>query len=257
MTALCGRSLIGLSQMSRPDTSVEVMFGLPFSTMDLAESVTALAGEIFTGEGSSRIVVTPNVHHVVRLSRDDDLKQLYLEADYIFPDGQPLVWLSKMTGGMLRRRVTGADLLPLICDEVEKREGEIFILGGFPGDEEKITGLFGRRFPRLKVNVHSPPAGFNPAGGDGEEAVRAVRQHSPDAVFVCLGMPKQEIWSFAAKEKLDRTVFFCVGAALDYLTGAYARAPRPFPAIKALSGPNISCVFLTNRSSGCRPSAQP
>lgn len=207
------------------------MFGLPFSTMSPDESVTALAREIFTGEGASPVVVTPNVHHVVMLSRDGDLKKLYLRADYIFPDGQPLVWLSKMTGGMLRRRVTGADLLPQMCGEIAERGGEIFILGGFPGDEEKITYHFARRFPRLKVNVHCPPPGFDPVGGEGEEALRELRRHKPDAVFVCLGMPKQEIWSFAAKEKADRTVFFCVGAALDYFTGSYERAPRAFRAV--------------------------
>ena len=47
----------------------------------------------------------------------------------------------------------------------------------------------------------------------------------PAIVFVCLGMPKQELWAMGHRHEIDASVVLCVGAALEFALGQKRRAP--------------------------------
>lgn len=176
-------------------------------------------------DGPPAIIVTPNVDHVVRLDADAQFRALYEHADYIFADGMPLVWASRMSDTPLRERVTGSDLFVALAQAAAAQQLPVFVIGGMPGQEDMLSAAFARVYPGLQVEMYCPSMQFDPHGAEGKEALRRVNACKPGLVFVCLGMPKQERWSFAHQDNMQAGVVMCVGAAMEFALGFKSRAP--------------------------------
>jgi N-acetylglucosaminyldiphosphoundecaprenol N-acetyl-beta-D-mannosaminyltransferase len=201
------------------------LLGLTFDDLDPTGAVEAIGTAL--AARSRGYVVTPNVDHVVRFHRDAAFRAAYGGAAFCVADGMPIVWASRLLRRPLRARVTGADLLPALCEMAASRGHSIFILGGGEGVAQAAAGALSRRFPRLRVaGTHTPPAAFGDDAGAVAAALEAVAGAAPDLLFVGLGSPKQELWVHAHWAQLAATVAVCCGAALDYAAGTQARAPR-------------------------------
>lgn len=205
------------------------LFGLNFWAGGFGPAKDALMRDAL-GSGSCKLVITPNVDHVVRLStdlsHDEEFLNAYAAADYLFPDGTPIVWLSRLAGRAIRERVTGADLFPAICDAMAARGRGVFLLGGRPGDEGHIKQALTEKYAGLKVDVFAPSFPFDPTGTEAEQACRKANESNAAIVFVCLGMPRQERWAIAFKSRLSAKLALCVGATIDFELGSIARAPK-------------------------------
>jgi N-acetylglucosaminyldiphosphoundecaprenol N-acetyl-beta-D-mannosaminyltransferase len=109
------------------------LFGLDIHNMSFAEANQHLLDVAADRQHPARVVVTPNVDHVVRLDSQPEFKQVYSTSDYIFADGMPVVWASKMSANPLPERVTGADLFVSLCKGCVEKNMSIFVVGGMPG----------------------------------------------------------------------------------------------------------------------------
>ena len=201
------------------------LFGLDICAASFTGAAAQLMQLAARREGPPAIVVTPNVDHVVRLDADAQFRQLYVQADYIFADGMPLVWASRRSAAPLPERVTGSDLFVRLAREAAAQQLPVFVIGGMPGQEAMLTAAFARVYPGLQVTLYCPSMQFDPAGVEGLEALRRVNAVRPGVVFVCLGMPKQERWAFAHKDNMQAGVVMCVGAAMEFALGFKSRAP--------------------------------
>jgi N-acetylglucosaminyldiphosphoundecaprenol N-acetyl-beta-D-mannosaminyltransferase len=93
---------------------VSSMLGLSFRASTLAEAALAIIDAAVSRRKT--LVVTPNVDHVVTLHHDADMRSIYENAEFVFADGMPIVWLSRLLPGLgLPERVAGSDLLVKIC----------------------------------------------------------------------------------------------------------------------------------------------
>lgn len=205
--------------------TVEI-FGLRLWKEGFDEAMKALGSAALKRGDTPRIVVTPNVDHLVRLHKNRGLFERYKESDFIFPDGFPVVVSSRLLGKSVKGRVTGADLFPAVCSFLASRGGKVFILGGRPGTEAQIESKLAAKYPGLEIKAYSPPFGFSAESREGQLAARMVNEMEPNAVFVCLGMPRQEQWAFNYRKGLKAGLILCVGAALEFDLGLVKRAPR-------------------------------
>lgn len=202
------------------------MFGLDICAAGFDEAADALFGYASAGQRPARVVVTPNVDHLVRLSdATEEFNVMYRQADYIFADGMPVVWASKLAGKPLPERVTGADLFVALAKKASQARLPVTVIGGMPGQEAMLREAFQRVYPGMPVEIFCPSMKFDPTGAEGIEAVERVNRQRPGIVFVCLGMPKQERWAFAWQSKLDTSLVLCVGAAMEFALGFKQRAP--------------------------------
>jgi N-acetylglucosaminyldiphosphoundecaprenol N-acetyl-beta-D-mannosaminyltransferase len=174
----------------------------------------------------AQVVVTPNVDHVVRLSSDPELKNIYAQSDFIFPDGMPIVWASRMTNTSCPERVTGADLFVSLMRAAALEGLSVCVIGGMPGQEKQLTNDFNRLYPGANVSVFCPSMQFDPIGAEGLATIEYVNAVKPDLLFVCLGMPKQERWALTHRSVLATPIILCVGAAMEFALGFKSRAPR-------------------------------
>jgi N-acetylglucosaminyldiphosphoundecaprenol N-acetyl-beta-D-mannosaminyltransferase len=209
-----------------PSTQSTRLFGLNIRAVTLRQAVALLATRIGDRQANAGVVVTPNVDHLVRLERNPEFKEGYARAEFIFADGMPVVWASRLLGNPLPGRVTGADLFVELCREAVAHQWKVAVLGGVPGSEQSLLERFQRYYPGIDVDIMCPSMQFDPLGAEGESAAQAIRDLAPHVVFVCLGMPKQEVWSLHYGPTLPGSLVLCVGAAMEFGIGLQRRAPR-------------------------------
>lgn len=201
------------------------LFGLPIAKATFNEAVQHLILDASSKEKKAKVVVTPNVDHVVMLDRSPEIKSIYAKADYFFADGWPIVFASNILNKPIPERVTGADLMPELLSLANKSKMKVFIVGGFPGEEGDIHKKLGDLFPDVDLAIFAPAKGFKNGNQDSDKIIEQIKIGRPDIVFVCIGAPRQEVWAIQNREILQTNLVLCVGAALDFMIGKVKRAP--------------------------------
>jgi len=170
--------------------------------------------------------LTPNVDHIVLAQQDEDFRRLYLGADLVVADGQPLIWASRLLGTPLPEKISGSDFISRFAPLAMEREYKIFLLGGRPGAARQTAQLFGDKYPGIRiVGTSCPPLGFELSPESNREVIKAINAVSPDIVFIALGTPKQEKWIARYRREYAPAISFPVGAGFDFLSGQVRRAP--------------------------------
>lgn len=174
---------------------------------------------------SSHFIALAGMHGVTEAQEAPDFKVVLNSADLVVPDGMPLVWLARIRGYPLRRRVYGPELMLTFCDQTASKGYRHFFYGGAAGVADRLAAMLQSRFPGLQVvGTYTPP--FRPlTPEEDQEVVRLINQASPDLLWVGLSTPKQERWMYEHRERLNVPVMVGVGAAFDFHTGRVKQAP--------------------------------
>ncbi|HZV72224.1 MAG TPA: WecB/TagA/CpsF family glycosyltransferase [Conexibacter sp.] len=166
------------------------------------------------------------VHTVMESRHDAGLRAAVDGAAFTVPDGQPLAWALRALGHEIDERVYGPELMARACARAA-RSGQRHYLYGGRDDEAlaRLTGNLQERFPGVTI-----AGGFSPpfrALSDAEldEIAARINAARPDVVWVGIGVPKQEKWMAAMRERLDAPVLIGVGAAFDFHAGLVPQAP--------------------------------
>jgi N-acetylglucosaminyldiphosphoundecaprenol N-acetyl-beta-D-mannosaminyltransferase len=183
-----------------------------------------ILNRLSSGEGG--VVVTPNVDHLRRCRRDLHFAAVLAEADLVVADGMPLVWASRLQGTPLPQRIAGSDLISSLSAAAAQQGRSIFLLGGDPGTAEAAAEILHDRYPQLKITgTFCPPRGFEKDPAELQQVIDALRNASPDIVYVGLGSPKQEQLIDRIRNTLPRTWWLGVGVSFSFLCGDVRRAP--------------------------------
>lgn len=195
------------------------------NNVTMSETVEAIEQMIAADKKS--YVVAINVDVVMKIESDPYLKKIVDDADMVLVDGKPLVWISKLHGRPLKEKVSGSDLVPLLCEVAAKNGYKVFIIGGKEGSAERAKQRLEEKLPDIKiVGTYAPPFGFEKDDAELERINRMISQAHPDLLITCFGCPKQEKWIYENIEKYDAKVSICAGATVDFLAGNVTRAPR-------------------------------
>jgi N-acetylglucosaminyldiphosphoundecaprenol N-acetyl-beta-D-mannosaminyltransferase len=212
---------------ARPTVNIA---GVEIAAVTMAEAVDAVLG--LTGHDSARLVVTPNVDHIVMLEQDEEYAAAYRSASLRLADGAPIVVLARLLGTPLPERVAGIDLTVALLGACEREHRSVYFLGGAPEHLERAIARVRADHPDLDIAGSASPTIDLDAPTDAEQrALAACRAASPDLLFVFLGAPKQEKWFARRAAQLPPTVVLAVGGTVDILAGAKRRAPRWVQAI--------------------------
>jgi exopolysaccharide biosynthesis WecB/TagA/CpsF family protein len=194
---------------------------IEFSGLGLDEAVDAIAARASLGAPFA-YVATPNVDHVVGLSREPARRTLYDRAWLTLNDSRVLQALARRAKLDLPV-AAGSDLAERLFDCVIDRHEPITIIGG---DDLSIASLK-QRYRLRDVRWHRPPMNLR---ADPPALVRAAAFAAAQPsrfTFICVGAPQQEMIAYAITRHGGAVgVGLCVGAALDFLSGRAERAPR-------------------------------
>ena len=70
-----------------------------------------------TQRGRCRYIAVTGMHGITEARQKAELKQSLAEADLVVADGMPLVWIGRLRGHDLARRVYGPELMLRFCQE--------------------------------------------------------------------------------------------------------------------------------------------
>lgn len=172
-------------------------------------------------------VVTPNVDHIVQLEKGGLLTDVYKQANLILCDGKPLIWLSKFFNTPIKEKISGSDLFPRLCERAARNNYTMYFLGAAEGVAAKAACNLMNRYPGLNVvGTYSPPFGFENDKKEIENIINNIKRTSPDILIVGLGAPKQEIFIYKYRDKLNVPISLGLGASIDFEAGNVKRAPR-------------------------------
>lgn len=211
------------STLDIPKTTV---MGLPLARVSQAETLDLI--DSFIMERTPRLIITANLHFAMLSQIQPMLRWLNRKADLVLADGMPLVWASRLRGRdqALPERVTGADLLPSLCNRAAELGHRIYFLGGSDGVADEAVARLKERYPDLNVVGINAPHFAQLTPEQHKQTVAQVRRARADILFVALGQPKGELWLAENLQELGVPVSIQIGASLDFIAGRVKRAPR-------------------------------
>jgi exopolysaccharide biosynthesis WecB/TagA/CpsF family protein len=195
------------------------------NVLDIDDYELGEARAIVKAFGSERFgyVVTPNVDHVIRHYHDPEFRGLYAQAAYVFLDSHFLAHVIRLLRRRRHRVSPGSDLTAAMMSDVIKPNDVVVMVGGSAGQAQELRSRFG-----LKALRHiNPPMNFIRDEVAVESCLRAIEANSPFRFcFLAVGSPQQEIIAKKLKERgVARGLALCIGASIDFITGAEKRAP--------------------------------
>ena len=201
------------------------VLGVGISLIQIPEVVARIETWISERRGCHTIAVT-GMHGVTEAQHDPWFKKVLNAADLVVPDGMPLVWLARMQGFPLKRRVYGPELMTSFCEQTKSKGYRNFLYGGDVGVPDELAAVLRKRFPGIVIaGSYSPP--FRPlTEAEDNEAVARINESDTDVLWIGLGAPRQERWMHDHRDRLNVPVVIGVGAAFDLHTRRKKQAPE-------------------------------
>lgn len=196
---------------------IDVM-GLKFDSVTMDETLSR-AEALLRGEKAA-YVVTPNAEIAYEALYDVQLREMLNGADLMLPDGAGVVLASKLLRTPVKQKVAGVDFAAGLLGVLERNGQSLYLLGGKPGIGELAAQKMLEAHPQLRI------AGIADGYFQDEAPVIAkINASGADALFVCLGAPKQERFMVQHQQELHVHLMAGLGGSLDAFAGTVQRAP--------------------------------
>ena len=225
------------------------ILGLTVHNVTMQTALATMDG--FFAAGSPHHVITADASMLVLAQEDKALHAIVSGADLVTPDSVGVLWASKQVGAPLPERVSGVEIVEQLCRRSSETGYRLYFLGSGPGVAAQAAEKMRAKYPGVHI-VGTRDGFFKPAETDA--LVAEIREAQADAVFVAMGIPKQEKWIAAHREQLGAAVLIGVGGTFDVLSGNVKRAPKLFQKMRlewlwrVISNPRkISKVMLLPR----------
>lgn len=205
------------------------LFGFDFIDEDdldrVADHVLRSRGQ----NGSVPLLVTPNVDYLVRLQAApaEQLRAAAVNARFVLPDGQPIVWTSRLARTPLRARLPGSDLFPKFWQRVVDGDVSVVLVTSCAAVAQHLEREHGRA-----ATVVAPWFAADDQGALNLLATRcaaALAVTKASFVVIGIGWPKQQLLASRVLASLPQQspppLFLLLGAALDMYCGRVERAP--------------------------------
>lgn len=196
------------------------VLGIEYNNVTIGQA----AKEIFELEcsGKGGYVVTPNAEIAYYSLKNEEFYNAVTGASYILPDGAGVVLASKICGNPLVARAAGYDVSKELLSLMSKKGKRLYLLGSNPGIAEKAAENMKKSYPGLII------AGMHHGYfKDDEKVIDGINKAEPDAVFVALGSPRQELFMQRNRDKV-KALMLGLGGSLDVYAGEVKRAPEFF-----------------------------
>lgn len=217
------RDVSDMTDPAAPPRRIRLLGG-EMDVMTADQLLAFIAGRIAARRPA--LIANHNLHSLHLWRRTPAMATLYARADRIEIDSTPLIaWARLMGHGAGREhRLTYLDWREAFWARAAAQGWRVFHLGCAPGvGETAVRAILGRH-PDLELGTRH--GFFDMAGAENAAVLADIRRFAPDVLFVGMGMPRQEAWIEANRDRLPPCVVMPIGGALTYEAGAVATPPR-------------------------------
>ena len=171
------------------------ILGLEFDNLSMDEAL-ARGEELLDGDRAA-VVVTPNAEIAYDACKNQEFCELLNRADLMLPDGAGVVLAAKLRKTPLKGKVAGIDFATNMLQVFSRRGTKLYLLGSTPGVAEQAAGKMKEKAPGLEI-CGLADGYFRDEG----PVIEKINEAGAEALFVCLGAPKQEKFMFAHRDEL-------------------------------------------------------
>ncbi len=159
---------------------------------------------------------------LVEARKDIQYRGVVNHAAMVTPDGMPVVWLAKMKGCQDIARTYGPDLMRLLCQQPGLKH---YFFGSTTEVIRRLDEKLRAQNPNILIVGKQSPEYKPQVQMEDEATIKAINDAQADILWVGLGSPKQDLWMFLHRPRLNASVIIGVGAAFDFLSGVKPQAP--------------------------------
>jgi N-acetylglucosaminyldiphosphoundecaprenol N-acetyl-beta-D-mannosaminyltransferase len=196
------------------------LLGIPIDNLTMDEAIERMIRRP-AGQGAAQVCFV-NADCVNVAFRHNAYRNLLNHCHLVLGDGIGVKLAGKILNSNIRQNVNGTDLFPRLCEELERRQLGIFLLGGKPDVADDVARWIGRHYSSLRV-CGTQHGYFSPA--EEPAIVQRIAASGAQVLLVAFGAPKQDLWIQHNLARLGVPVAMGVGGLFDFYSGRIARAP--------------------------------
>jgi len=208
------------------DLSREVycVLGVPVDAIDMSAVVTSI--ERAAANSAPFVISTFNVNYLVISLSDPKFRESLLLSDLCTADGMPIVWIAKLLGIPVKKRVAGSDIFEALKARPENRQRlNVFIFG----ESQDIAAAVCRKLSETPTALGCV-GWMSPIYGTVEELsqdhfVDAINSSKADFVVVALSAKKGVSWVERNHHRLRSPIRANFGATIKFQADVVRRAP--------------------------------
>jgi N-acetylglucosaminyldiphosphoundecaprenol N-acetyl-beta-D-mannosaminyltransferase len=206
--------------VSAPTPAKVQLFNGRFDSLTLQQCADRLFADMASGQRGW--LATVNVAILMMMRESEPLQHFVNAARWIVADGQPLVWASRLFGTPLPERVTGVELVELLCERAQRDGLGIYLLGATDQVIAQLASRLQSRYPQLIL--HHANGYFS--AQEAPQRAEAVARSGAAILLVGMGVPRQEQFIEGQWDRLGVQLAIGVGGSFDVLAGLRSRAPQ-------------------------------
>lgn len=213
-----------LTQLTCDRSAKKNVIGVMINVIDYASATDQVILASHQGRGFT--VSALAVHGVMTGVLDRTQGYRLNHFDLLVPDGQPVRWaLNLLHHAKLSERVYGPTLTLEILKRAERERIPVFFYGSTQKTLSQLRQRIRAAFPEIQI-VGAEPSRFGHITPEIADAIaQTIKSSGARIVFVGLGCPRQEVWAFEFRNRLEMPIV-AVGAAFPFLAGTLRQAPR-------------------------------
>jgi exopolysaccharide biosynthesis WecB/TagA/CpsF family protein len=146
--------------------------------------------------------------------------------DLVVPDGQPVrLALRLLHGKHLPDRVYGPNLTLKVAQALADSNLSLYLYGSRQEVLDNLARNLQQQFPNLKIAGMEPSKFRRLTEEERVQVAQRIQASGADCLFLGLGCPRQEVWAYEYRDRLDMPIL-AVGAAFDFFAGNLPQAPK-------------------------------
>ena len=198
------------------------VIGVPISAVNMEIAIDNIFEDLRATKG--QYICVSNAHTTVVAHDDPDYYKVQAESFMSVPDGKPLSVVGKKRYPEMDR-VKGPDLMRRIFLESKDRNLRHFFYGSKQENLDALKAALLRDYPWLNIVGMEPSVFRDMTEQEEQELVGRINATKPDFVWVALGAPRQEIFCYRMRGRIQG-LMIGVGGAFNVLAGMVPEAPK-------------------------------
>lgn len=203
-----------------PQNGCERILGIPFFTGTVAEAV-----ERHRHNGG--YIVIPAAPALIKLNYDEAYRRAMQNADLALADSGLLVLLWRLATGRKLQNISGITYLKALLGDGRLGEGgnSFWVIGSNDAKEKALRWLGSRGLRIDQRDCYVTPRASS--SSDDYKLLSQIEERRPgDIVIAVAGGAQEKLALYLRECLLWRPSIHCVGAALDFLSGAERAIPE-------------------------------
>lgn len=177
-------------------------------------------------EGRGFSVSALAVHGVMSGVLDVTHRYRLNHLDLVVADGQPVRWALNLLHSVgLRQRVYGPALTLDVIQRAAEEGIPVYLYGSTQEVLTLLCASLRKRFPGIKIAGAEPSQFVRVSPETADQISARIKQSGAQIVFAGLGCPRQEVWAYEFRDRLNVPIL-AVGAAFPLIAGTLRMAPK-------------------------------